>query len=420
MTRRKNVKEEGLNDPLANVEQFNIIQFLAAENEFALPLDDQLEPNNAALVAAQQMKHEVIDPQHNHPTMFQLTGRLPESPPITDISGNGSSASPSSNPDEPYSPDFHNYAGLAGGREMNGLILGANEIQANVLRSAFESRKYDNRNNQQLSPTETSACFMSPYPPSEQPTPRSFIQSVSPDGQNENRGYPLHNLYNPLNVSSDGSINSQGSDPPNRKRSRLDAGIDPTSILNAALLGHAPNAASPVESYMGDDNFAQPVIKFNKFQEETWSDLYDCHGRALQQLQVAVIADKGFNFSANDGCFVNQKKNHFQITVSVEATDAMPPALVKYKGNLMPITEFKLSFCGVKSEMTSSEICIKQSRTDRKPHPHMPVNFEIQERRMTKVTVPRLHFSETTLNNQRKNLRPNPEQKYFFLVKKLL
>ncbi|MQL10570.1 hypothetical protein EI010_25505, partial [Escherichia coli] len=30
-----------------------------------------------------------------------------------------------------------------------------------------------------------------------------------------------------------------------------------------------------------------------------------------------------------------------------------------------------------------------------------------------------LHFSETTLNNQRKNLRPNPDQKYFNLVVRL-
>ncbi|OZC05777.1 NDT80/PhoG like DNA-binding family protein [Onchocerca flexuosa] len=46
--------------------------------------------------------------------------------------------------------------------------------------------------------------------------------------------------------------------------------------------------------------------------------------------------------------------------------------------------------------------------------------LEIHERRMTKVTVPRLHFSETTMNNQRKNGRPNPDQKYFLLVVRLI
>ena len=39
---------------------------------------------------------------------------------------------------------------------------------------------------------------------------------------------------------------------------------------------------------------------------------------------------------------------------------------------------------------------------------------------MTKVTVPRLHFQETTMNNQRKNGRANPDQKYFFLVVRLI
>lgn len=46
--------------------------------------------------------------------------------------------------------------------------------------------------------------------------------------------------------------------------------------------------------------------------------------------------------------------------------------------------------------------------------------LEIHERRMTKVTVPRLHFSETTMNNQRKNFRPNPDQKYFLLLVRLI
>lgn len=35
---------------------------------------------------------------------------------------------------------------------------------------------------------------------------------------------------------------------------------------------------------------------------------------------------------------------------------------------------------------------------------------------MTKVTVGRLHFSETTSNNMRKKGKPNPDQRYFHLV----
>lgn len=42
--------------------------------------------------------------------------------------------------------------------------------------------------------------------------------------------------------------------------------------------------------------------------------------------------------------------------------------------------------------------------------------IDLQNRQVSKVTVGRLHFSETTSNNMRKKGRPNPEQRYFQLV----
>uniref|UniRef100_A0A914RZC5 NDT80 domain-containing protein n=1 Tax=Parascaris equorum TaxID=6256 RepID=A0A914RZC5_PAREQ len=105
--------------------------------------------------------------------------------------------------------------------------------------------------------------------------------------------------------------------------------------------------------------------------------------------------NKGFNYSNMDNCFVYITP---LISVHIEAIDNHPPSFVKVGNELKLITEFKLAFCGVKSEMP----------------------LEIHERRMTKVTVPRLHFSETTMNNQRKNGRPNPDQKYFLLVVRLI
>ncbi|VDL63320.1 unnamed protein product [Nippostrongylus brasiliensis] len=227
------------------------------------------------------------------------------------------------------------------------------------------------------------ACFMSPYPPS-QPTPGSLPQvvviPVSP---------PVSNgagLFNILNVSSEGSINSQTSEAPR---------------------------FVPCSTYF-------KVIKFSMFQEELWNPLYDINHQQLTKLKICVVADKGFNYSNSDGCFVNQKKNHFQISVNIEANDENPPKFVKVNGVMHPIKAIKLAFCGVKAEMLSSEIQIKQSQTDRKPIPHDPVILNIHAREITKVTVPRLHFSETTLNNQRKNNRPNPDQKYFLLVVRLL
>lgn len=42
--------------------------------------------------------------------------------------------------------------------------------------------------------------------------------------------------------------------------------------------------------------------------------------------------------------------------------------------------------------------------------------MDLQGEQVTKVTVGRLHFSETTSNNMRKKGKPNPDQRYFYLV----
>jgi hypothetical protein len=64
-----------------------------------------------------------------------------------------------------------------------------------------------------------------------------------------------------------------------------------------------------------DANGFQRTIKFSNFVPEQWTALYDADQRALEPMVVSVVADKGFNYSAQDNCFVNQKKNHFQVTV---------------------------------------------------------------------------------------------------------
>uniref|UniRef100_A0A1I8BDD2 Peptidase S74 domain-containing protein n=1 Tax=Meloidogyne hapla TaxID=6305 RepID=A0A1I8BDD2_MELHA len=195
-----------------------------------------------------------------------------------------------------------------------------------------------------------------------------------------------------------------------------------------------------------DSNFGgtQRTIKFEPFLRESWATLFDINQQPLPIMPIVVVADKGFNFSPSDNCFVNQKKNHFQITVNI-GVNPMANANSPQMGNgqqtvqhqfaphyvrtelhgrvvLLPIAEkkFYLSFCGVKSDMQTYEIPIKQSQTDRKPIDHLPVCFTIDGTQdSVKQTVPRLHFSETTMNNHRKNGKPNPEQKFFLLVMKL-
>lgn len=193
----------------------------------------------------------------------------------------------------------------------------------------------------------------------------------------------------------------------------------------------------------------QKSIKFEPFLRENWAVLYNANQQPLPPMQIAVVADKGFNFSISDNCFVNQKKNHFQISVNIAVNpnaagsplnpspgqqqmlvngrvqlDPYTPRYVRRPGTqeLLPILdqEFLLEFCGVKNEMPAHVIPIKQSQTDRKPIDHAPVRFTIDgNSTQVKQTVPRLHFSETTLNNHRKNGKPNPEQKFFLLAVKL-
>ncbi|CAD6184997.1 unnamed protein product [Caenorhabditis auriculariae] len=437
MDRRPNYQPEGLGDPLEDVQSFNIVQFLAADQDFGV-LDEDLPLNNNYQHPPQmrQLQNVVPDPQHNTSNgMYRLvSSRLPDTPPITDVSRNGSSASPSTNSDPPYSPDNFNAYSIINGNAVNnnGLILGVHDLHQNLMQQEFMGQlqqppaQPQRTNHNQINSPQRAACFMSSYQASQQNTPQSMTQtSPQQSARSENYSISQYNaqhmdtLYSMLSASSEGSIHSQNSEAPqNRKRPRIESQIEPPKFMPAVSAN--PMASSPVEGTYQDDEFSHQVIKFTKFQEDQWNGLYDTNGRELKQLQVHVVADKGFNHSSIDNCFVNQKKNHFQISVHVEACDNMPPKNVRFNGALVPIHEFKLSFCGVKAEMPTSEICIKQSRTDRKPHPHNPVPFEIQERRMTKVTVPRLHFSETTLNNQRKNYRPNPDQKYFLLVVRLL
>lgn len=421
MAKRRNYqqRDEGLGDPLGDFSDntpFNIIQFITSNDT---PVDSPAM-NMHQRVQQQQQQHHVPDPQHNV-NYQQNPSRLPDSPPTTDHSTAGSSASPSSNSDAPYSPEnYVNYPMIHNQGSNQGLILGVHEgmmIHDPMMQSHARAPTSHQAHQQLASPA--SACFMSPYPPN-QPTPASLPQVSPPPNANDqfmmNGGYGNHDLFNMLGGSSEGSLNSQCSDLGNRKRPRMEA--EPRYHLGSTMMGNTPMSTSPINY---DENYSahQRVIKFSKFEEDKWQPLYDQDNNELQQLQVHVVADKGFTYSVQDHNFVNQKKNHFQVSVNIEAPDSMPPRYVRINGVPCAIAEFKLEFCGVKAEATSSVIEINQSQTDRKPIPHAPVSLDILERRVTKVTVPRLHFQATTSSNQRKNNKPNPDQKYFLLVIRL-
>ncbi|KAM5225634.1 myelin regulatory factor isoform 9-T9 [Hipposideros larvatus] len=183
---------------------------------------------------------------------------------------------------------------------------------------------------------------------------------------------------------------------------------------------HPPGAPSPgllqdndslSGSYL-DPNYQS--IKWQPHQQNKWATLYDANYKELPMLTYRVDADKGFNFSVGDDAFVCQKKNHFQVTVYIGMLGE--PKYVKTPDGLKPLDCFYLKLHGVKLEALNQSINIEQSQSDRSKRPFNPVTVNLPPEQVTKVTVGRLHFSETTANNMRKKGKPNPDQRYFMLV----
>lgn len=126
-----------------------------------------------------------------------------------------------------------------------------------------------------------------------------------------------------------------------------------------------------------------------------------------------VDTDKGFSYSSVDEAFVCQKKNHFQVTVHIGV--AAEPQFVTTPNGPQEIHHFQIKVFGVKME-TNHLVTIEQSKPDRSKKPFRPISISLPARQITKVTLGRLHFSETTANNIRKKGKPNPDQRYFQMV----
>ncbi|XP_050527388.1 myelin regulatory factor-like protein isoform X3 [Daktulosphaira vitifoliae] len=167
------------------------------------------------------------------------------------------------------------------------------------------------------------------------------------------------------------------------------------------------------ESGLYADNSFQ-CIRFQPFQESSWNTLCDHSLKELPIPHYRVDADKGFNFSNIDDAFVCQKKNHFQITCHTQLQgDAQ---FVRTAEGIHKVNSFQLHFYGVKVESPGQSIKVEQSQSDRSKKAFHPVLLDLRDEQVSKITVGRLHFSETTCNNMRKKGKPNPDQRYFYLV----
>jgi hypothetical protein len=77
-----------------------------------------------------------------------------------------------------------------------------------------------------------------------------------------------------------------------------------------------------------DDDGPQRMIKFSNFQPQQWSPLFDAQQTQLPLIQVSIVADKGFSYSNSISCFVNQKKNHLQLTMMLKTGSEQMPRYV--------------------------------------------------------------------------------------------
>eukprot|EP00066_Takifugu_rubripes_P026730 XP_011615996.1 PREDICTED: myelin regulatory factor-like protein [Takifugu rubripes] len=127
-----------------------------------------------------------------------------------------------------------------------------------------------------------------------------------------------------------------------------------------------------------------------------------------------VDTDKGFVYSTTDEAFVCQKKNHFQVTVHIGV--ATEPRYIRSPRGPQEVDHFLIKVFGIKMESSSRQVTIEQSQPDRSKKPFHPVRVSLPSGKITKVTLGRLHFSETTANNMRKKGKPNPDQRYFQMV----
>uniref|UniRef100_T1IU89 DNA excision repair protein ERCC-1 n=1 Tax=Strigamia maritima TaxID=126957 RepID=T1IU89_STRMM len=217
-----------------------------------------------------------------------------------------------------------------------------------------------------------------------------------------------------------------------RQRKLSDSNLIPVSsdsMVGGILVKQEPGSLSPDanseqsneynfdfngESTLNFLDATYQCIRFQPFQQNTWHLLCDRNIKELPSVNYRVDADKGFNFSNADEAFVCQKKNHFQVTAHVQTIGE--PYFVKTSEGLKKVDKFFLHFNGVKVESPSQTIRVEQSQSDRSKKAFHPVLIDCNSDQVTKVTIGRLHFSETTSNNMRKKGKPNPDQRYFYLV----
>uniref|UniRef100_A0A8K9XW02 Myelin regulatory factor like n=1 Tax=Oncorhynchus mykiss TaxID=8022 RepID=A0A8K9XW02_ONCMY len=209
--------------------------------------------------------------------------------------------------------------------------------------------------------------------------------------------------------------------PDCRKRRRTESLEVQNHLVAVPIAGGSERGGGDVPSYDSDGATESTsgmgtyqLLTWDRYQPGLWTPLYNSNYDILPSPGYHVDTDKGFNYSTADESFVCQKKNHFQVTVHVGM--AGDPLYVKTPNGPAPIESFHVKVFGVKLEAQTHKVTIEQSQPDRSKKPFLPVKVSLPGDKITRVTLGRLHFSETTANNMRKKGKPNPDQRYFLMV----
>lgn len=163
---------------------------------------------------------------------------------------------------------------------------------------------------------------------------------------------------------------------------------------------------------------ARPQVSWTVNNHETWHRIFDPQMNEIEQPGFRAEVDKGFKHSIEGEGWICQKKNHFQVTVALKIS--AQPAYVATRSGLLKVSGLFINVHGVKlpvvSDAAGGKIPMEQSQSDRSKKAFAPLPVAVLSNEITKVTIGRLHFTETTANNMRKKGKPNPDQRYFALV----
>ena len=201
------------------------------------------------------------------------------------------------------------------------------------------------------------------------------------------------------------------------------------TTVKVETAGHAAYM-SPTGCHQGVSEVPTLRWQAQARSKHCWQPVLDASGKPHASgelaLELNIQADKGFVYSPLDKAFVCQRKNHFQLSVSLPAADTREALYIDAGPGkpLHALTDVFVYVHACKVEDSASIIQVEQASSNRSRAPFEPIRLSVPlpaqprpqpQGATSRLPLPRLHFSETTANNIRKGGLPNPGQRFFSL-----